>query len=71
MKNYKLWTSEEGLVQEYHSTIAPNNAIIWYDEQGNIAAIEPYMSHGDGTHHFYNRIMSEELDNWEVLWIFE
>lgn len=71
MKNYKLWTSEEGLVQEYHSTIAPNNAIIWYDEHGNIVAIEPYMSHGDGTRHFYNRIMSEELDNWEVLWIFE
>lgn len=74
-KNYSLWKSEEALVQEYHSTIAPSNAIIWYDEQGNIVAIEPYTKKRDSvtkefSRHFYNRVGGEELDNWEILELF-
>lgn len=71
MKNVNNWRDFQTLVTHEDGYVL--YAIVWYN--GNeVVAIEPYsinfLDNGEVVHHYYNRVMGEELMEYEVAPVF-
>ena len=71
MKNVKNWRDFQTLVTHEDGCVL--YAIVWYNVD-ELVAIEPYsinfLDNGEVVHHYYNRVMGEELMEYEVAPIF-
>ena len=71
MENTKNWSDFQTLVTHEDGCVL--YATVWFDGI-DVVAIEPYsintLDNGEVVHHYYNRVMGEELMEYEVAPIF-